>query len=85
MQGGRQLAVPLEPIGYDSELLRILAAHPSLKASSHVRGPGYEDPWNLWNGVRTVFSFVASLAPKTPGFIVWLHPHNFHVLALFHY
>ena len=41
MQGGRQLAVPLEPIGYDSELLRILAAYPSLKASSRVRGPGF--------------------------------------------
>jgi hypothetical protein len=31
---------------------------------------GYEGPWNFWNGVQTVFSFLAFLAPKTPGFIV---------------
>jgi hypothetical protein len=54
-----------------------LAAHPGLKASWRVRGLGYEDPWNFCNGVGTVFSFLAFLAPKTPGFIVRIHPHIF--------
>jgi hypothetical protein len=42
-----------------------------------VRGLGYEDPWNLCNGVGTVFSFLASLAPKQPGFIVRINPDIF--------
>jgi hypothetical protein len=65
----------LGAIRHGSEQVRILAAHTGLKASWRVRGPGYEDPWNVWNGVRTVFSFLAFLAPKPPGFIVWLHPY----------
>ena len=57
--------------------LRILAAHPGLKASWRVRELGYEDPWNFWNDVGTVLSFLAFLAPKKPDFIVRIHPHIF--------
>ena len=50
-----------------------------------MRELGYEDPWNFWNDVGTVFSFLAFLAPKKPGFIVRIHPPYFHALTLFHY
>ena len=46
-----------------------------------MRELGYEDPWNFWNDVGTVFSFLAFLAPKKPGFIVRIHPPYFHVLT----
>ena len=54
-----------------------MAAHPGLKASWRVRELGYEDPWNFWNDVGTVLSFLAFLAPKKPDFIVRIHPHIF--------
>ena len=73
--------VPLETCNLSRistyEQLHILAAHPGLKASWRVRELWYEDPWNFWNDMGTVLSFLAFLAPKKPDFIVRIHPHIF--------
>ena len=57
--GGGLMVTFLVNVPMNEELARVGEASPV--ALAQVRA-GYEDPWNFWNGVRTVFSSLAFVA-----------------------
>ena len=59
--GGGFAVTFLVNVPMNEELARVSVGELGPAALARVR-EGYEGPWNLWNGVRTVFSTVAFLA-----------------------
>lgn len=57
--GGGFMVTFLVNVPMNEELARVGEAGPA--ALAHIRAE-YEGPWNLWNGLRTVFSSLALLA-----------------------
>jgi uncharacterized membrane protein len=58
--GGGFLLTVFVNVPMNEELARVAAAAPA-RELANARA-GYEGPWNFWNGVRAVFSFLAFLA-----------------------